>query len=279
LEGEEKAKRILSLVETEHGLTTAQILGLLRERTGVSIFEMGTMANVDSAAFHKIFRNSENRFLQHDHVVALVEGLVSAKHLAGNGDDITAGEAGLWMLALQAASAADAQVALLRRRNPSASESAIEITRSRIVAAMRDVWVQTGSVAPARPGVLPPPQETRPLTEEERSEARMLVTRWADEMFEAICKAGRAIDDAPNITPDRVEADEGLQHAAAALVLREGRVSASLIQRHFSIGYNIASEIVEELERRGIVSSPDELGKRTVNRRVVFEGAIWEHLE
>lgn len=49
---------------------------------------------------------------------------------------------------------------------------------------------------------------------------------------------------------------------AVDLVRREGRVSISYIQRNFQIGYNKAAKLVEQMEKQGIVSTPDRTGKR-----------------
>jgi hypothetical protein len=128
---------------------------------------MGTLANVDPAAFHKIYRNSENRFLPRDNVIALIEGLAADGQIDGLDGDIGKGEAGLWLLALQVAAAADAQIALLRRRNPSASEAALGVARAQIVKAMRAVWLETGGAAPFLRSAVRR-KRTRPHTEEEK---------------------------------------------------------------------------------------------------------------
>jgi S-DNA-T family DNA segregation ATPase FtsK/SpoIIIE len=47
-------------------------------------------------------------------------------------------------------------------------------------------------------------------------------------------------------------------------VLATGYVSISNIQRQFTIGYNRAARLVEDMENNGIVSKPDYAGKRTI---------------
>jgi len=41
-----------------------------------------------------------------------------------------------------------------------------------------------------------------------------------------------------------------------------GRVSTSSVQREFNIGFNRAAKYLEILEKRGKVSSPDNMGRR-----------------
>ena len=49
---------------------------------------------------------------------------------------------------------------------------------------------------------------------------------------------------------------------AVDFIRREGRVSISFIQRRFQIGYNKAAGLVEQMEKEGIVTTPDRSGKR-----------------
>jgi S-DNA-T family DNA segregation ATPase FtsK/SpoIIIE len=59
------------------------------------------------------------------------------------------------------------------------------------------------------------------------------------------------------------EAD-ALYDQAVAIVLRERKVSTSFIQRHLQIGYNRAARIVERMEKEGLVSSANHVGKREI---------------
>ncbi len=55
-----------------------------------------------------------------------------------------------------------------------------------------------------------------------------------------------------------------LYDEAVALVAREGKASTSFIQRHLQIGYNRAARIIEHMEKEGVVSPANRVGKREV---------------
>ena len=56
----------------------------------------------------------------------------------------------------------------------------------------------------------------------------------------------------------------GLFDQAVAIVAREGKASTSFIQRHLNIGYNRAAKLIEQMEREGIISAANHVGKREV---------------
>ena len=56
--------------------------------------------------------------------------------------------------------------------------------------------------------------------------------------------------------------DDGLYDDAVAFIMETRKVSASSIQRKFSIGYNRAARIVDSMEEAGLVSSMGKSGKR-----------------
>ena len=58
--------------------------------------------------------------------------------------------------------------------------------------------------------------------------------------------------------------DDELYNQAVAIVARERKASTSFIQRHLQIGYNRAARIIEEMERQGVVSPANRVGKREV---------------
>ncbi len=55
-----------------------------------------------------------------------------------------------------------------------------------------------------------------------------------------------------------------LYDKAVDIVLRERKASTSFIQRHLSIGYNRAATLIERMEREGVISAANHVGKREV---------------
>jgi S-DNA-T family DNA segregation ATPase FtsK/SpoIIIE len=55
-----------------------------------------------------------------------------------------------------------------------------------------------------------------------------------------------------------------LYDKAVSIVLRERKVSTSFIQRHLQIGYNRAARIVERMEKEGLISAANHVGKREI---------------
>ncbi|MGE4529492.1 MAG: DNA translocase FtsK [Rhodospirillaceae bacterium] len=60
------------------------------------------------------------------------------------------------------------------------------------------------------------------------------------------------------------ETSDPLYDQAVAIVLRERKASTSFIQRQLQIGYNRAARIVETMERNGLVSPANHVGKREI---------------
>jgi S-DNA-T family DNA segregation ATPase FtsK/SpoIIIE len=58
--------------------------------------------------------------------------------------------------------------------------------------------------------------------------------------------------------------ENALYDQAVALVAREGKASTSFIQRHLQIGYNRAAKLIEQMEKDGVVSPANHVGKRDV---------------
>ena len=67
------------------------------------------------------------------------------------------------------------------------------------------------------------------------------------------------------------ESDE-LYDQAVNLVIQEGKASTSFIQRYMKIGYNRAATIMDRMEKEGVVSRANHVGKREV---LVSERAVY----
>jgi S-DNA-T family DNA segregation ATPase FtsK/SpoIIIE len=66
---------------------------------------------------------------------------------------------------------------------------------------------------------------------------------------------------------DGGEGSDDLYDRAVALVCRERKASTSFVQRHLQIGYNRAARLIERMEKEGVVSAANHVGKREVLAR------------
>lgn len=73
-------------------------------------------------------------------------------------------------------------------------------------------------------------------------------------------------DDVKNIENESESSvlNDPMYDKAMDIVLREGKVSTSFIQRQLQIGYNRAARIVETMEKNGIVSPANHTGRREI---------------
>lgn len=58
--------------------------------------------------------------------------------------------------------------------------------------------------------------------------------------------------------------DESLYNQAVKIILKDRKASTSYIQRCLRVGYNRAATIIERMEKEGIVSAPNHVGKREI---------------
>ena len=100
----------------------------------------------------------------------------------------------------------------------------------------------------------------------------------SDEEVERIAEALRrqgppAYVDGITDTPAAADADEPASRAAGegdlydmavAVVLRDRKASTSYLQRRLSIGYNRAADLVERMEREGLIGPANSVGKREI---------------
>ena len=55
-----------------------------------------------------------------------------------------------------------------------------------------------------------------------------------------------------------------LYRQSIEIVKQEGKASTSFIQRCLKIGYNRAANIIEQMEKNGLISKPNHVGKREI---------------
>ena len=76
------------------------------------------------------------------------------------------------------------------------------------------------------------------------------------------------IDDGSSIglegKPGKAKMSDELYDEAVAIVSQEGKASTSFIQRHLQIGYNRAARIIEQMEKEGVISPANRVGRREV---------------
>lgn len=71
-------------------------------------------------------------------------------------------------------------------------------------------------------------------------------------------------EDESSLTLDGGNSSDNLYDQAVAIVLRDRKASTSYIQRQLKIGYNRAANLIEEMEKQGVISAPSHSGKREV---------------
>ena len=58
-----------------------------------------------------------------------------------------------------------------------------------------------------------------------------------------------------------------LYDQAFSIVIQHQKASTSFLQRHLQIGYNRAARIIEQMEKQGIISEANHVGKRSVLKK------------
>jgi S-DNA-T family DNA segregation ATPase FtsK/SpoIIIE len=75
-------------------------------------------------------------------------------------------------------------------------------------------------------------------------------------------------DDELTSGEDGEEGGDSTYKQAIQVIMREGKVSTSFIQRHLSIGYNKAAKIIEQMEKDGVISHANHSGKREILKQL-----------
>jgi len=99
--------------------------------------------------------------------------------------------------------------------------------------------------------------------EEVEAIARHLRAEGAPRYVEDVT-AERADQDAAGASATAGDDGESLYDRAVAVVLRDRKVSTSYVQRRLSIGYNRAADLIERMEREGLISAPNHAGRREI---------------
>ena len=86
---------------------------------------------------------------------------------------------------------------------------------------------------------------------------RSQTVKYLDELEEIIKNDNESYDSLS-------DEDEELISKSIDLIKSTNKASTSFLQRNFQIGYNKAARIMEALEQRGIVSTPNHTGKREI---------------
>jgi S-DNA-T family DNA segregation ATPase FtsK/SpoIIIE len=60
------------------------------------------------------------------------------------------------------------------------------------------------------------------------------------------------------------DSEDELFKQAVQLIQQEGKASTSFVQRCLKIGYNRAANIIEQMEKEGLISKPNHVGKREI---------------
>jgi len=82
-----------------------------------------------------------------------------------------------------------------------------------------------------------------------------------DSMMENLNESGKGIHGLPE---EKEEYDDPLYNEIVEFAIETGKVSTSLLQRRFRLGYNRAARVVDLLEERGIVGPPNGSKPREV---------------
>jgi len=89
---------------------------------------------------------------------------------------------------------------------------------------------------------------------------RFIKNQESPEYIESLTKEEGEI----NSSIQQNDSNDELFNQAVEVIMKDKRVSTSYIQRKLQIGYNRAARIIEEMEDQGIISEPNNQGKREI---------------
>ena len=109
---------------------------------------------------------------------------------------------------------------------------------------------------PVRPTAAPQPVYLNGTQVGQLGENQVLNVPYADHQHEVRLRLG-----APT-GPDDPETQT--YRRAVQLVVENKKASTSWLQRQLRVGYNGAARLIERMEKAGIISTPDHVGRREV---------------
>jgi DNA segregation ATPase FtsK/SpoIIIE, S-DNA-T family len=101
-----------------------------------------------------------------------------------------------------------------------------------------------------------------PLVSE--AEVERVADHWRGQGMPDYLEAVTEDPDEEAALPSMESAEDDLYSRAVQIVQQERKASISYIQRQLRVGYNNAARLVEQMEKQGILSEPDHLGKRDI---------------
>ncbi len=100
--------------------------------------------------------------------------------------------------------------------------------------------------------------------EEVEAIARFLREQGVPRYIDGITEPAQQPGGQPASADGRATSDDDLYDRAVAVVLRDRKPSTSYVQRRLSIGYNRAADLIERMEREGLISPPNGTGRREI---------------
>ncbi|AEI88815.1 MAG: DNA segregation ATPase FtsK/SpoIIIE or related protein [Candidatus Midichloria mitochondrii] len=95
-------------------------------------------------------------------------------------------------------------------------------------------------------------------------EVENIVKFWKEQGEPEYIEEITADEEEQNVTMIEDSGDDDLYRQAVEIVMRNRKASTSYIQRCLRLGYNRAANIIERMEKEGLVSAPNHAGKREI---------------